>query len=426
MKRNFTDRFVRSLKAAPPGKRVEHWDTKVPCFGIRVTDRGHKTYVLYLRWPGSRTASRREIGNADRLSLVAARRRARQWLEQVELGVDPGAEERRALAEARSRAEREKESTFAKAAEAWFVHIRPQRKSAEVVAAVRREFLPVFGSRPLASITDEDIAALVDAKREMGHAAQARNLLGYAKRMFKWVVAIQNRRRYGLLTSPAALLLAKDIIGPRIKRERLLGDGELRAVWEAAEKTPYPYGPIVRLLMLTGQRRSEVGDATWSEFDLDKRLWTIAAERMKMKKAHVVPLSDAMIRLLEGLPRFADGDHLFTNTSGRRPVDGYSQAKKRLDALLPPMDKWVIHDIRRAVRSGLSRLKDIDHAIDETVRERMIAHVPKGEVGTYDLYDYLKEKRRGFELWAEMLDGIVHPPDNVLAYKKRRDSKQRI
>lgn len=77
MRRNFTDKFVRSRKPAPPGKRVEHWDTKALCFGVRVTDRGHKTFFLYLRWPGARWAARREIGNADRLPPEAARRVAR-------------------------------------------------------------------------------------------------------------------------------------------------------------------------------------------------------------------------------------------------------------------------------------------------------------------------------------------------------------
>jgi hypothetical protein len=107
----------------------------VHSFGVRVTDRGHKTYIMYRRWPGSRTATRREIFNADEITLKDARDIAREWLAKVARGIDPQAEKRQRDTEEKTRAERERESTFAKAAEAWFVHITPQRKAYALAVA---------------------------------------------------------------------------------------------------------------------------------------------------------------------------------------------------------------------------------------------------------------------------------------------------
>src|SRR5258707_8248284 len=115
MRKKFTDRFVKTLKPAPKGKRIEHFDLAVPSFGVRVTDRGHKTFIVYTRWPGSKSPTRREVGNADRLSLAAARTKARGWLELVELGIDPKTRERAEQIDA----QRKNQSTFAAVAEDW-------------------------------------------------------------------------------------------------------------------------------------------------------------------------------------------------------------------------------------------------------------------------------------------------------------------
>jgi integrase len=143
-----------------------------------------------------------------------------------------------------------------------------------------------------------------------------------------------------------------------------LDDSELRALWQATERMGYSYGPLFRMLVLTGQRKSEVAEARWSEFDLDKRLWIIPAERMKAEAPHVVPLSDDVVALLKSLPRFNKGDQLFSSTFGQTPVNGFSKAKVNLDKAMlaelrkvdvkAQLDPFVIHDIRRTMRTGLS------------------------------------------------------------------------
>jgi integrase len=209
------------------------------------------------------------------------------------------------------------------------------------------------------------------------------------------------------------------VIGVKKPRTRVLSDAELRALWSASEQLGYPYGPLIRLLMLTGQRKSEVAEAQWSEFDFDKKLWSVPASRMKMDSAHAVPLTSDAIAILDGLPRFKSGECLFSTTFGRQSVNGFSKAKTRLDKLLakqlgkvPP---FVFHDIRRTVRTHLSALP-----IPDMVRELVIAHAKPGLHKVYDQHAYLDEKRHALELWSARLRSIVDPPPpNVVPLKAR-------
>jgi integrase len=289
-----------------------------------------------------------------------------------------------------------------------------QRKGAEVERDVRREFVAAWGARPITDITALDVRDVIRAKTADGHPAQARNLLGYAKRLFDWAV---EQQAYGIAESPAGKLRPDKIVGRKVMRQRVLDDAELRALWRAAERVEYPYGPLIQLLALTGQRRSEVAEASWREFDLPKKLWTIPPERMKMGAAHVVPLSDDAMAILEALPRFKRGDCLFSLKFGAKPVHGFGKAKVRLDAAMraelgAEPEHWVIHDIRRSMRTGLSALP-----IPDRVREMVIAHAQPGLHRTYDLHSYADEKRRALDLWAARLRSIIEPEavtDNVV------------
>ncbi len=210
------------------------------------------------------------------------------------------------------------------------------------------------------------------------------------------------------------------MIGKKALRTRVLTDAELRAFWQAAEATPYPYGPLFRMLALTGQRKSEVAEARWCEFDLAKKRWVVAAERMKSDAPHVVPLADDVIAILESLPRFKKGDHLFSTDFGVKAVDGFSKAKARLDkaiaAELGKLDPFVIHDVRRSMRTRLSALP-----IPPDVAELVIAHARPGLRRVYDQYSFEDEKRRALELWAAHLRDIVLPaPANVVKLQPAR------
>jgi integrase len=158
-----------------------------------------------------------------------------------------------------------------------------------------------------------------------------------------------------------------------------------------------------------------VANARWREFDLEKKIWTIPADRMKAAAAHIVPLSDDAIAVLESLPRFDSGDYLFSATFGKKPVNGFYKAKVSYDvavlaALREKDDKaklpdFVIHDIRRTVRTGLSAIPNIS----DLVRELVIGHTKPGLHKVYDQHAYLDEKRFALDAWAARLRGIINP-----------------
>jgi integrase len=226
-----------------------------------------------------------------------------------------------------------------------------------------------------------------------------------------------------LETSPCDRLKPKAIIGPKAARTRIFTDREWRAFWNSTAATPYPYGPLFRVLALTGQRRSEVAEARWREFDLTAKLWSIPPERMKANATHVVPLTAPVVAILERLPRFDSGDYLFTSTQGRKPISGFNRAKRALDAKmlaelgeLPP---FVLHDIRRSVRTGLSALP-----VPDLIRELVIGHTKPGLHKIYDQHAYIDEKRHALELWWGRLQSIVEPsPANVVEMATKSASR---
>jgi integrase len=430
MKRTLNDRIIKALKPASAGTRYEVKDTVLPGFRVRVTEKRRCTYMLRARYPGMKHSSRREIGDCGAISLEAARGKARRWLELIKQGIDPQLEEERSrLAE-----QQQRQNSFAAVAEDFIRQKLPEeRKGREIEHNIRRELIPAWGRLPINGITDGNILDVVEAKARTA-PAQARNLLGTVKRVFAWAKNSRNRRRYGLTVSPASDLKPSDIVGTKRTRDRILTEPELLALWRAAERTPYPAGPIYKLLVLTGLRLNETADAHWSEFDLASKLWVIPKERMKGKngkaRAHAVPLVEDVLAVLDALPRFDRGGFLFSTRAGSSPVWMGSKVKGRMDARMlrtlralarrrgedpkrVALAPWTNHDIRRSVRSQLSRLK-----VTEEAREAVLAHARPGLKGIYDLHDYLDEKREALQLWHARLRSLVKaPPANVVALK---------
>jgi integrase len=415
----FTDRFLKSLKPAAPGMRYECWDT-TPGFGIRVSDvagpdgRAAKVvFVLYARF-GGRPATRRNIGRYGQSSLEQARAKANAWREQINKGIDPAVAER----EQRQAEIVKQENTFGVVCEEFFKrHLSKTRQGRNAEQVIRRLF-ESWWTRPVTSITRRDVLKVTDALVDAGKPYQAHNVLGYARRIFNWAIS---RGTYDLEHSPCDRMRPKEVIGARKPRIRVLNDDELRALWKASEGMGYPFGCLFQMLALTGQRKSEVAEARWSEIDLTKKLWLIPAARMKSDAGHAVPLAPDVVELLQSLPRFSKGDFLFTSSYGIRAATGFTKAKRKLDArmlaelkTLPP---FVIHDIRRTMRTGLSSLP----GVSDLVRELVIAHTRPGMHRVYDQFAYLDEKRHALELWSQRLRNIVTPsPANVIEIAKGR------
>src|SRR5262249_17638949 len=287
-------------------------------------------------------------------------------------------------------------NTFAAAAEDFIkdklIHERQGREAERDL----RVFLPAWGTRPLGDITPADVLAIIRVVKNRGAPYRAHGLLTIARRFFNWCISQQT---YGLQTSPCDRLKPRALIGEKKARTRVLDDGEVRALWLAIDKLGYPYGPLFKLLLITGQRKSEVAEARWSEFDLAKKVWVIPALRMKADAAHVVPLSDVAIKVLETLPRFERGDYLFSASSGAKPVNGFGRAKAALDRAMKIEQPFCTHDLRRTMRTGLSAIP----GISDLVRELVIGHTKPGLHRVYDQFSYLPEKPHALDAWAARL-----------------------
>jgi integrase len=401
-KRNLTDRYLKSLKGG--SKPYDVRDAEVRGLRVRVMPSGERTFVLLARYRHGADPTRRALGAYPTLSLAAARDKARKWRDLIRRGIDPAQEEERE----RAIELRKQRVTFAAIAEDFIAEkLAGESKGREVERDIRRIFIPKWGIRPAVDITALDVRTVIKGVKAEGKTYQAHNLLGYVRRLYKWAI---NQHVYGIENSPCDRLEPESIIGERPARTRVLKDAELRAVWQATDKLGYPYGPLLKLLMLTGARRSEVAEARWSEIDLTKKLWSIPPERMKADAAHIVPLSDDAMAVLMSLPRFERGDYLFSTTLGVRPVNSFDKAKKRLDAtmtvLLGDFPDFVVHDLRRTVRTGLSAIPNIS----DLVRELVIGHTKPGLHKVYDQYAYLDEKRTALDAWAARLRSIINPP----------------
>lgn len=399
-----TDKKLAALKPARPGTRRDYLDALMPGLLVRVTDKGSKTWMFRTRFPGSSNPSRRELGKAGAMTVEQARDKARKWHELLDQGIDPA----RQAEQDRLTLLRSQDNTFLLAAEAYFAYIKTEgfKKAKVHEREIRKEFVSCWAARPIHDITQHDLATVINSIKQRGSPGQARELFGRAKALWRWAIGCG---AYGLTASPADRLGSKALVGSKKSRTRVLNDDELRCLWQALDAEQYPWQPLYRLLVMSGQRLSDVANASWDEFDFKQKLWTIPGSRYKTGAPQVVPLTNEMLTLLEGLPRFDTGEFLFSASWGRTPVANFSKPKLRLDArmreALPKTPDWVVHDLRRTVRSHLSALP-----VEQHVRELVIGHQQVGVKATYDRYAYLDEKRRALELWQTRLRDIVEPP----------------
>jgi integrase len=239
---------------------------------------------------------------------------------------------------------------------------------------------------PLDGITRADVAqSLTTIAKDSGPVAanRARSTLS---KFYAWAIG-------------EGLCDANPVIGTNLRdendpRERSLSNAEVACVWLNAPNNDY--GRIIKLILLTGCRRAEIGDLKWSEIDTEARTITLPRERTKNGREHVVPLCDSAVAILEGIER-GDRDYLF----GRRRAGGFCRwvkSKRGLDQTVKLKEPWTVHDLRRTVRTGLGKL-----GIQPHVAEAVLNHLPPKLIRTYDRNTYEAEKREALDKWAAHL-----------------------
>ena len=411
-----TEPTIARIPRAPKGQRKELFDSGADGLSLRITDRGTKTWNICYHFPnaqGARKHYRLTLGYWPTLGVAQAREEARRVKSDVKSGVDPKATRAATQAAAKAEAQAEARKNFRAIAENYIaLEVPGLRRGSEIAAIIRRELLPKWGHRQAADLERSDLTAITDRLKKEEKPMAARRVHETAMRVFNWALD-----RGDIEGSPFAGMKAP---AKKVARDRALKEHEIKALWPVWIEMRYPFGPIQQLLLLLGQRRSEVAEMQWSEVDFDKREWTIPASRSKSGREHIVPLPAGAVEILEALPHFAEGDCIFTTTGGRRPVSGFSKAKRRTDQLLGEQDAliegWRVHDLRRTCRTGMARL-----GVPEVVSERVLNHLPQGLGKIYNVHEYLDEKRAALARWAQEIQNLIEPaPANVVKLKGRR------
>jgi integrase len=354
------------------------------------------------------------LGTYPGIDLSNARELARRALVAVAQGRDPALEKKNARPDVVARERDLFEKVATQFLERYAKANTRETTWREAQRLLNRDVIPKWKGRTVREISKRDVIELLDSKVDEGSPIMANRILATVRRLFGWCV-----ERGILETSPCFGVKAP---APERSRDRVLSDLELRLVWRACDDISWPFGPLTKLLVLTAQRRDEVSEMTWSELDLDAKVWTIPRERTKNDVAHEVPLSDAVIEILHSVPKVAGGERYVFTTNGVTPVGGFSRAKNRIDAAISkqrgsaePLARWTFHDLRRTAASGMARL-----GINLPVIEKALNHTSgsfAGVVGVYQRHHFSDEKRQALETWARFILSIQQPSENVVVLR---------
>lgn len=392
MRITLTEIVVRN--ARPPERgQTTLWDKTLPGFGLRVSQGGTKS------WTVMAGADRQlvTIGRYPVVTLAAARVEAKRILAERVLGKH-----------------RAPSIAFGSAFEA-FLAAAAQRNRARTVADYRRlltrHFLPTLKHRQLGDITPQELSRLVDrvaeAPGEQNHAFTA------ARVFFRWAV-----RKHYLVHSPFE---GQQLPNRTAMRERVLTDPELAAVFHGALKVGHPFGTIVMLLILTGQRRGEITSLRWEWIDQAKRTITLPAAITKNNRTHTLPYGQAVADLVAVTP-FREG-YLFPASRDHvrgKPTttfNAWPKSKVAFDELLENVAPWTLHDLRRTFATNLAKLGTAPHVV-----EKLLNHASgtiSGVAAIYNQFQYMDEMRAAIEAWdarlASLMTASAAPPRHTAA-----------
>jgi integrase len=392
-----------AIDSLPTSKSdVVYWDAGYPGFGVKVTPKGRKVFIVLYRTAGAGSKVRKyTIGPYGRVTLHQARVAAQKVFAAKLDGRDPAAEKR--AARRRIVADRVQDllETFITQ------RLSQNRSGGEIARLLRREIGRAWAGRSIHEISKRDVVEVVTAIEQRGAPVAANKALKATKTFLRWCVG-----RAVLDQSPAE---GVPLPSKEVARDRVLDDEELARVILAARQIGGPYGGVVEFLALTGQRREEVAGLQWEELDLARRIWTIPKSRTKNAKGHIVHLSDQSVAVLK---RANQRGPLVFSLLGAKPFQEFSRAKRRLDHL-SGVTGWRLHDLRRTCVSGMARLGIVPHVADKILNHQ--SGTISGVAAVYQRHDFLAERQEALERWGIHLARIVGD-----AAGDRRTNLQRV
>jgi integrase len=382
----FTERSIKALQRDPARDDYVVWNADLPGMGIRLRGES-KTYLDQPRVNGR--SVKNIIGNVNKISLPSAIKIARQHFAEARLGI-LGVEKAKARAAAV-----EAGLTLGRVAE-QYLKAKQGVLSDSTHAVAARYFEKHWGPLrllPLNRIERRIVAArLRELKDEHGPSSAGRARTNLSA-LFHWAMGEG-------LCDVNPVIGTNDPEAGITPRQCVLEDEAIKAIWDACLDDDF--GRIVKLLILTGCRRDEIGALRWDEINLKTGMLLIREGRVKNRHALRLPLPEPALAILRAIPR-GDGPCVFGNPG--HGFTGWSVAKRKLDARLTgvPLPNWRLHDLRRSMRTGLGRLGVPPH-----VAELAINHVKKGVVADYDHYSYESEIASALDRWAKHLMAAVH------------------
>jgi integrase len=404
VRKSLSDKGVAALK--PRAQRYAYPDPELRGHYVRVQPSGAKSFAAVAREPAGKQIWT-TVGSPDVIGIDEARELARTAILRIREGL-PAVEL--------------KGETFGTVADNWIQRhvIRTELRSRpEIERLLDRHILPVWKNREFISLRRSDVASLLDHVEDNHGARQADYCLNIARSIMNWFATrnddynppiVRGMRRQ----SPAAQA-----------RGRILSDSEICSIWKLADAPTEPtlqgrfestgtFGAIIRVALLTAQRRAKVVSMKWADLSDDGE-WTIPKAPREKDNVGSVVLPETALAIIRVQPRMLDNPYIFAGR-GKGCFNGFSKCKERLDAKLgPDVAPWTIHDLRRTARSLMSRA-----GISRDVSERIMGHKLQGIEGIYDRHSYAAEKADALQRLAALIDSIVNPRENVVPMAKRK------
>ncbi|WFU37760.1 integrase arm-type DNA-binding domain-containing protein [Bradyrhizobium sp. CB82] len=381
-------------KLTLPAGKSDHiqWDPDLPGFGVRLRP-GKASYVVQYRVGVEQR--RKSLGDVRKVTVEDARGIARKRFAQVELGIDPDAEEEKRRTEQTADAR-----TFEKVVEMYLEAQKPRVRPNTYIAEERylQRHCQPLQRKPVSKVSFEDLASLLrDLVRDHGPTSAAR-ARGALLAFFSWCM------RQGLAKANPVIGTENPIRGKE-PRDRVLDDNELRLIWRNCLEDDF--GKIVRLLLLTACRRDEIGGLRWPEIAESKLL--LPKERTKSKRALELTLPATAVAIIGSVPRRNSRETLFGG--GTNGFNAWSYNSLALNARITAAEgkalaPWRLHDLRRTVRTRLGKLGVLPH-----IAELVLNHAghKSGIGGVYDHHDYGPDIADALRKWEAHLLAIVGP-----------------
>jgi len=372
-----TDASVAALK--PRAARYTVPDPLLPSFYVRVTSTGAKSFVAVAKDPGGKQQWV-TIGTPALYTVDEARARARETIKAVRGGEGSGPE------------------TFMSVAGTWLKrHVEKNglRSRPEIERVLAKYIFPKWAGRDFGSIKRADVAALLDGIEDRNGPRQADYCLAVISGIANWYAA-----RHNSYSSPIVRGMKRTDPKTR-KRDRILSEDELRAVWGALPPTD-TFGDLCKLLLLTAQRREKIATMKWSDVSMAGE-WDMPTEDREKGVGGILVLPMLAVDIINARPRFESNPYIFAGR-GKTHFSGYSKAKAALDAKAP-MPEWRLHDLRRTARSLMSRA-----GVRPDIAERVMGHVIAGVEGIYNRHHYRDEKADALRRLATLVSSMINPP----------------